>query len=314
MHSLLACAALAWLVTYLFVSVFTLQLHYSVNMYGTAAASIFGLAQTAWPSAWLPLSNPPSSLGSIQLGYSLAAIGLAALVYLRRTGLPGVFFAGVACLLLLLVLPIPGLMRALWSMVPNRVIDATNVWPMQRFYPILGAMFPIWAAVTLSALNPSPRMRWAVLGFLAVAVGWSAAQEKFPRLHARESRHTFPDTQATLSPSNITLTRGSYVFFGFYPAYYSDGVMDPSFESRLLNAGMNEVLLENGQGLYQLKSQSPPIATLTRGTGTVAQNPSQRTENTFETDGHSRYLLAFNFTGIPTSGIQMFGAGYPALL
>ena len=91
--------------TYLFVSVSTLELEYSKNAFGGAAAAIVTNLEMAWWTSWFPLVAPASTLGNIQLGYGLGVVVLASLAGLHRGGLPAKFFAAVTVVFLFLLTP-----------------------------------------------------------------------------------------------------------------------------------------------------------------------------------------------------------------
>ncbi|MBC7365487.1 MAG: hypothetical protein H7343_01535 [Undibacterium sp.] len=306
---LLTAAALGWLLTYLLVSVQTLDLTYSNNRFGSAALSIFSNLRAAWPAAWLPVVAPVGNLGNLQLGYALTALWVASLAGISRTRLPGVFFALGTGTLLVLLLPLPGVTRALWSLAPDALINATNIWPMQRFYPILAAALPIWAALTLRTFAPAPCLRGCALLALGLGVSWSAWQVQIARRHSWLVRQSPTASAILIAPVNIPLTRSSYLMFDFYPAYYSHGVMEPSFETRLLDAAM-QPLLDNASALFATKSVTLPFATLKPLLIPTRQADVRRREATFRTDRHSHYLLAFTFTSPPPVGdIELFGGG-----
>lgn len=305
-HPILAGAALGWLVIYLFVSVSTLHLQYSNNLYGRAAEAIMANLQLGWAASWKPLVAPIGNLGNIQLGYALTGVGVGCLFGLRRSGLAGMFFAGVSALLLLLLLPITSVIQPLWHAMPDKLLDATNVWPMQRFYPILAGALPIWAALTLRGITPRQSLKGMLIVALAVGVAWGIGQEKLPRSHAVVIMRTPASTSTLLAPGNIKLGRVSYLFFGFYPSYYSHGITEPTFETRLLDRDMKPVL-DNASALYALKSAAPPTATLTPKIGIYPLNQDiKRREATFKTDGHSQYLLAFSFPAKADGVFELF--------
>ncbi|HWA10153.1 MAG TPA: hypothetical protein VG838_11940 [Opitutaceae bacterium] len=305
-RAIVAGGALGWLISYLFISVSSMQLHYSVNPQG-AADRIFQMLHEGWVGAWRPLSEPAGQLGNIQLGYALEFVILGCLLKLSRNQPAGWFFAAVLLVLQLLLVPVPGITPFVWSLVPAKLIDATNIWPMQRFYLIIPAAIPVWAALALSTWPPGPRLRRACLSLLAAGVAWSAWQEKLPRSRARLVTRTHADSVALLQPVNLTLARGAYLFFGFRPSYFSNGVMEPAFESRLLDPAM-QPMLDNASALARLKSGAPTAVLVPRRIATNRPEVKRR-EATFSTDGRSGYLLAFAFDGIPAGGIELFGAG-----
>jgi hypothetical protein len=304
---LVACAALGWLISYLFVSVASMRIHYALNPAGVADR-VFGSLREGWSGAWRPLSPPAGQLGNIQLGYALEFVILACLFRLNRNPLVGWFFAGGFLILQLLLVPVPGASQFVWSLVPAQLINATNIWPMQRFYLILPAAIPVWAALTLRNWTPTPRIRHAGLAMLAAGIGWSAWQAQLPRSSARLGTRTRATSSELLQPVNLTLTRGPYLFFGYQPSYLSYGVMEPAFETRLLDQHM-QPLLDNASALFRLKSAAAPIATLEPQRVFPRRPEVKRREASFPTDGHSQYLLAFAFRDVPTAGIELFGAG-----
>ena len=305
---LLATAALGWLIAYLFVSVSSLALTYSINIHGDAARAIVSNLQLAGRAAWLPMVNPIGTLGNIQLGYALTVLGLTCLIGVRRSRLPAIFFAAVSVAFFVLLFPLPGLTHAFWSLAPNALVNATNVWPMQRFYPILAAAFPVWAALVLRTYEPCNRTRRIIICALVVGVAWSFWQAEKPRHHAEIVSQSPKASSQLLAPVNVALARSSYLMFDFYPAYYSHGVMEPTFETRLLDSAMN-VILENTSALAALKSDTVPVATLKPLLIVSRYADVRRREATFETDGHSQYLLAFTFNGTPNGDIELFGGG-----
>ena len=306
-RALAAGAALGWLISYLFVSVYSMQLHYALDPSGLTDR-IFGSLREGWTGVWRPLAPPVGQLGNIQLGYALEVMAIACLLRLRRTRLQGWFFASVLLVLQLLLVPVPAVSQFVWSLVPAVLINATNIWPMQRFYLILPAAILVWAALTLRTWRPEVRGQRAALMLLAAGIVWSAWQVALPRSPARLIVRSPAASANLLEPVNLALTRGPYLFFGFQPAYMSHGVMDAAFESRLLDQHM-QPLLDNASALFRLKSAAPPAAVLEPKLVFVQRPEVKRREATFQADGRSQYLLAFDFGSNPAGGIELFGAG-----
>lgn len=307
LRALAAGAALGWLISYLFVSVASMQLHYALNPTGLTDR-IFGSLREGWAGAWRPLAAPAGQLGNIQLGYALDLVVLGCLLRLRRDQLGCWFFAAVLLVLQLLLVPVPGASQFLWSLVPAQLINATNIWPMQRFYLMLPAAIVVWAALTLRNWAPSPLSRNAGLAVLAAGIAWSAWQVQLPRDAARLVTRSRAGSAGLLEPVNLTLTRGPYLFFGFQPSYLSYGVMEPAFETRLLDRNW-QPLLDNASALFRIKSALPPVAVLEPQRVSPGRSDVKRREASFPTDGHSRYLLAFNFGDTSPGGVELFGAG-----
>ena len=306
-RALAAGVALGWLISYLFISVSSMEIHYAINPSGVTDR-IFGSLREGWAGAWRPLAAPAGQLGNIQLGYALEIVALACFFRLKWNPLNGWFFAVVLLVLQLLLVPMPGVSQFLWSLVPAQLINATNIWPMQRFYLILPAAILVWGALTLRTWAPSPRVRQAGLAVLGVGIAWSAWQVESPRSLARLVTRSPADSVGLLQPVNLTLTRGPYLFFGFQPSYLSYGVMEPAFETRLLDQHMQPVL-DNASALFRLKSAALPVATLEPQRVSARRPEIKRREASFQSDGHSQYLLAFGFNDAPTGGIELSGAG-----
>ena len=118
------------------------------------------VAQTirqAFPAIILPLSPAAGALSDLQLGYGLwLVLFLSAVAFARRPSWPaGALLGFCAGLLLLLLLPVPGLMRGLWLHLPAVVERITYYWPMQRFYLLLAGTLAAAGQLALAREAPS---------------------------------------------------------------------------------------------------------------------------------------------------------------
>jgi hypothetical protein len=293
-------AAFLGLTGYLFVSVQSLHLpsaiiaHYADPM--ALPLIIYKNLASAWPGVWRPLEFPVGVLGNIQLGLSLSLLLVACLALAWRQGLAGWAFALLSAGLFALLVPVPGLSPRLWHHMPPKVIEITNVWPMQRFYLILAALTVAWAALTVRPLLARPAARQGLLLTLTLGVAWSGWEALKIRRHAAMVREAPAASALSLLPQNAVLTVYAYNLFGsVFPPYYSHGTMDPAFESRLLDTAMNPTL-DNASALAAERSRlRVAVLRLGRPRGGPNRPPPAGYAATFRTDGRSDYLLAFDF-------------------
>jgi hypothetical protein len=253
----LLCALLA---VYDLTSVLTLRLPPGPDTRASEAANIFGNIRTSWPATVEPLSaGGDHPLGDIQLGYGLLALAFAGLFVPDRRRSASVLTGCMLCILVLLV-PLPGVTSWLWLHVPKAVLDVTNNWPMQRLYPIL-AGFAVFASLAGLSELKLDRQRWVAVLALAMsgALAWSAREAQI--LFASASRATFSPEKSELlfKPENITLTRVSYMFFGFFPNYFSNAPTQAFLETRLLDARTLAVIADGASSLPG--SKAPRVAT-----------------------------------------------------
>jgi hypothetical protein len=240
---LAAGVVFAFLGVYEIVSVLTLKLPPGPESQAEQAWTVMGNIRHYWATALRPLSQGGDSLlGDIQLGYSLLLCAVGGLFVRGARKAARVLFI---CMLgiFLLLLPVPGATRWLWSHVPHAALDVTNAWPMQRLYPLMSgvAMLAAWAG--LSELRLRGRLGQAMLVLLLLGCcAWSTAESQKLFHHSRLMRSSRERSAILYSPGNIALTRVSYMFFGHAPSYFSDGPMQPELETRLLDARTHEIL------------------------------------------------------------------------
>jgi hypothetical protein len=237
---------------YVFVSVAVLATPPTPAIDRTA---IIGSIEAALPGSFLPVSSSVIKISDYQLGWSLWLVILfAALVCaLRPRRRLGVMLGAIA-LLLLFLLPVPGVNRWLWlRALPQVVCDITFSWAAQRFYAILAAFAMIAGAAAVAA--KTPRSIWTRV---ALAVGLSAGLAWTGREAVKFVQHgaTAVETDAvaglTHGRGNLFLTRYSFNIFLPVPAYFSHGYIDPYLENRILGADGRTVLASN------LASARPP--------------------------------------------------------
>ncbi|HVW21317.1 MAG TPA: hypothetical protein VHC86_08885 [Opitutaceae bacterium] len=201
-----------------------------------------------FPGDFLPLDEKHLGPGACQLGYTLVAIGLAALILLRWRRPRGSGAFALAMLVIVpLTLPVPGLTAWLWRAAPNWFVGVQNVWPMQRLFALWGLVIVFSFALALGAADIRLRRRgraW-MLGALAVAAGWSLWEAEQLRYVLRSSMADAGSAEVMLRPENLILTRYPYAAFANPPGYASHGYMDPLLENRLLDPRTGEIVAAN---------------------------------------------------------------------
>jgi hypothetical protein len=189
----------------------------------------------SFPGILLPLSPSARQLSDLQLGYGLWLILLVSLIGLsgkRDTLGPRLLLAACGVLLLLL-LPVPGLNRWLWEHIPDQIKRITYYWPMQRFYLLVAAM--LTAAAQLVFFTRSDRRTSRIAAaILVVAGGWSLWESRQFIRAGRERTASAGITARSQRAENLLLMNHSYGLFPAMPEYFSNGVMEPREETRLL--------------------------------------------------------------------------------
>jgi hypothetical protein len=211
----------------------------SMDASGTVLASL----QSAMPQALLPVSARGDRLGDFQIGYAFLA--LLVLAAFRRGSKPAperVPLVVIAVCLLVVIYPIPGLTPAIWRTMPRFVALVSNVWPMQRIYPVLAAVVPLAALPVLSCLGGA-RARAVVLGLLCAWSGWEAVS--FVR-RGYLITHTAVATRLASRLENSPLLPNwtAYMAHVASPPLVSR-VSDPRLLNRLLDTSGRKELISN---------------------------------------------------------------------
>ncbi|MDD2762727.1 MAG: hypothetical protein PHE83_02000 [Opitutaceae bacterium] len=278
-------ALMAVLMLYELYSVRSLHLHYSPDGDGTMPQAILANLQAAWPASFYStISRVDAPLADLQLGFTLWAVLLLGSGWQVRRGVAGAVLLGALGAFVLLVIPVPHVTLALWDAVPSAVLNLTNSWPMQRFYPILAALALVAGALDLGGLGPGQRRLYG-LGCILLGIGaaWSVSEAWALQSRARLVNAGPLMTAQMLRPENVELTRASYALFGAFPPYFSHGRMDPAFELRLLDENQQVVLDNTSAVLGQVARLPAPPPKLTI-----------HPEIWFQTDGVHDYLLNFD--------------------
>lgn len=148
----------AALVAYVFASVATLRSADSAGLipYAIDRDKIIAALRSAFPGCLLPVGFPAVNLGDLQLGYALWAALLAGA---GATLLPGrrrfLAVSLPATIIVLMLLPVPGITAWLWHSIPESLARLTFYWPMHRLCPVLAALTLPLGMLALDAWLPA---------------------------------------------------------------------------------------------------------------------------------------------------------------
>lgn len=201
-----------------------------------APDSILLFIRRAFPANWLPPDASVNTLSNLQIGYGLVALGGFAGLAARGAGTLTVrVFLGCAAGLVLVLVPIPLVTAGFWRMLPQTVLNITNMWPAQRLVVLAAGCTVFGVAAWLATARPAgPRERnfsrvllaallWGglgLLGFIRVCLiegrGWDHAALLF-----RAENRTM--TEAALGPHPVR------------PRYFNHGVTSVQLEHRFLD-------------------------------------------------------------------------------
>lgn len=302
----LTAAAFFVLTLYAFVSAISLA-----SKAGAASLdSLLFQIRQAYPGNWMPLRRDVL-LENLQFGYGLAALlvlgGLVAGWHRRRVPL---VLLGFGAAYLVLLLPIPGLTALLWKLVPQPVLNVTNVWPMQRLIPVaaVATVFGIAALMGTESCRRGWR-RWGLAGVLLAGLAWSGTQASVTVRHALQVAPTFAQTEVANRRENLVVTNLFITLYGNAGAarFASAGVMDPQLEHRFFDPASGSLQLTSidaiapgfGPGHAARAERRLPG----RLTGTRDANPGVlNLAPTMTIQPGKKYLLLFGFRDHPYAG------------
>lgn len=223
---------------YTFVSALSLDNANQAEISGSVAAQELG---KSFPAVLLPLTATMHEQSNYQPGYVVLGLLLLAFIGLPWRRPRGALPLALAVLLLACIaLPIPGFTMAFWSHMPAAVMQATNVWPLQRLAPI-----GVCLSVFLFAVVYRDSPRWLALGFIGLllpALAWPGHQASRLSRAFSNTISRGPQSHVYYQKHNLLLTRYCFVAFEFTPSYFSHGYMDPYLENRLLKRDLRPLV------------------------------------------------------------------------
>jgi hypothetical protein len=316
-------ALFALLGHYPFVSVALLQSPGATSVVTSGLAQeerITNVIREVFPAILLPVSDHARALSDLQLGYGLGLLLLLATAAAFRAR-NRILWCLVACsaLLLLLLLPVPFVNAWLWTNLPEQIKRITFYWPMHRFYLLLAALIVSASSLALAHWFNRNKTVGKVLGFLlCAAVCWNLAESRQFVAAGQERTASADQSLKAMRPENRLLMNHSYGLFPSLPAYFSNGVMDPGAEVRLLAPGtLQPILTPASESLFdgEFRGSADNNPGVLKLTPTLQVKPGHRYALDFEFGNH-RYAGVLQLTGrtffreyiLPQSGQpQAFG-------
>lgn len=257
-----------------------------------------GYVQQLFPKNWRPVSERASALSDIQIGYPLTAACLIGLIAMFRTKRVEVRLLALATVVgLMLLVPVPGVTRALLSHVPNPLLAISSLSLWLRYVPTLVALGVFVGFLSLAEWTvrfPRTGVIITVLSFLALP--WSLFEgTKFVNNGYRAMKTTGEHLDFNRREN---ISRFAYVFPGMpISPYLVNGVVDYHLESRLLR--VDDPNVELGETVPWSASQ---WQTLVAAVDT--NNPSWiNLTPTLTLAPGERRLLRFRFFDRPYNGV-----------
>jgi hypothetical protein len=270
------------------------------NFSGTHPGVVAHFVREAFFGTLLPLSD-------FQLGYALMALLVVVAVRAVRGGGRALrFLAAAAAGFYLLLVPVPWLNQWLWTVMPAAVRNASAGWAMNRLYVPVAALLVFAAALILASGERTRPGRWGP--WIAVlAVAWAVFQvSPFWEISARTAFNPVLDPQR-IRPENAMVTRNAYLIFPREPDDYSDGVVDPLLENRLLGRGDLRPLTGNLQAALAEARGEPPVAEVSFRIDAVSEGLELDRKLTLAPGRH--YLLDFDFEKPEARGVLILAGG-----
>jgi len=304
-RAMLGAVIFAVLAQYPFVSVAEIHASWAEStVVGTLGhpEKLMGFVRSVFPAVLQPLSDHARRLSDLQLGYALwvvLACASAASLTARRPDLP--ILLASAGFLLLLVLPVPGFTGFLWNHIPSAVVRITYYWPMQRFYLIVAALLAAAGQIAFATFDPP---KWKARGAFAAVLTlgcccWSLWESRQFIRAAPERTSTAASSARLQRPENVLLMDHAYGLFAKVPAYFTNGVVDPRSQVRLVSRDSGKVL------------PIAPAPVIQSGLliGTVNANPGiLDLKPTLHLKCGNRYELEFSFARESVPGVlQLVG-------
>jgi len=251
---------------------------------------------SVFPAIIQPLSEHARALGDLQLGYGLWLVLLfvAAAAFVKPEKDLIVLLVCALGFLMLLLPPIR-VNAFLWSKLPQEVVRITYYWPMQRFYLILASILAVVGQAAFESLaSRRPIVQNFRASILVLCCAWSLLESR-QFIGAAADRTAAADvSEKSQRSENLFLTNDSYGLFRKLPPNFSNGVVNPRGQGRLIS-------LATGKPL------PPPMRRVLRSgtlTATVDGNPGiLNLEPALHLLINHRYALELDFGQSKLDGI-----------
>ncbi len=301
-RALLGAAIFAILAQYPFVSVAQIRVPGGESTVVDSLShpeKIVEFVRGVFPGILRPLSDHARELADLQLGYAFWCVFIflvVAVFSVRRKELA--ILLASAAFLMVLILPVPGINRFLWTHMPAGIVRITYYWPMQRFYLILAAL--ITAAGQIGFVEYASGRRRVQHALSVVLLGgcvWSLWESRQFIRAASERTGTEAFSARVQRPENLFLMDHSYGLFSRPPGYFTNGVVDPRSEARLKIPITWKLLPKPERRFIQ---SGTFVVTVDANPGILELSPA------FHLDFGRRYALEFAFAHESVAGILQF--------
>ena len=293
---------------YSFVSVWSLGPRANVQI---PVANLDLFLKNAFPGNWLPIQPTGISLHNLQLGYGLTALAVAVAIFARASGprLVRVFLWCTAGLIVLL-LPIPYLTEHLWGLLPQAVLNITNIFPMQRLLVVSATCVVMASAVWLRGIRSNDQALTLFRFLLSAALIWGGLEASKFIDRANQISPGWNDTMRLFRPENRDMTHSVIDHHQVQPRYFNHGVTDYQLEHRFLSLDRKEIIRNATDAI---------IAGFGPGTGGEAHRllgqftgkPEKELvalnlEPRFTLEPNKHYLLVLEFLNLDYTGVLKF--------
>jgi hypothetical protein len=258
---------------------------------GASVESVMNSIRASFPGLLLPVSKGAVIVSDYKLGMGTWLVLLAAFtVWIRRPAAGTGYLLAMTLVLQCFLFPIPGLTERLWHALPQLMVDATYLWPMQRLTVIALAMIlTATAAILAGRIQTKTTSRWIATAAW-IAVGWSHFEAV--RFLNRGVATAVPPAAAVtaMDEHNAMLTRYAFFRFNTVPHYYSHGYVDPLLAHRLLTMDGTSVVDSNLAAV----ERSVPVRSTTL-TGKFDGSQSVQLSPKVTLSGGQRHYLSFEW-------------------
>ncbi len=273
--------------SFVFVSALTLDNEGA----GATVESVMNSVKASFPGLLLPVSKGAVMVSDYKLGMGTWLVFLATFTaWIKRPAAGTGYLLAMTLVLQCFLFPIPGLTERLWHALPQIMVDATYLWPMQRLTVIALAMILMaTAAILAGCIQTKATSRWIATAAW-VAVGWSHF-EAVRFLNRGNATAVPPATAVTaMAEHNAMLTRYAFFRFNTVPHYYSHGYVDPLLAHRLLTLDGTSVVDSNLAAV----ERSVPVRSTTL-TGKFDGSQSVQLSPKVTLSGGQRHYLSFEW-------------------
>lgn len=233
----------------LFLVLGTFPILSALTLDNTSTAPVLGSVAgqevaKAFPAIFQPLSEKLNQPSDYQFGYLLLGLLFLALTRLpSRRPLAAVVLLVPTLFYAATLTPIPWFTAVFWEHMPALVMQATNVWPMQRLVPITAFLIVFAFSAVHADYSGRPVRFWFVfLPLLVLALAWSGKEARRLVTSIYATRPSGPQALLFQAKHNLILTRYCFAPFAYSPAYFSHGYIDPVLEHRLLRHDLTPLL------------------------------------------------------------------------